>query len=126
MQKIIKTLLKGNILYIAVIITIIIAYLSLIKVGKQPISIKYLDKIEHSIAYFTLALSWLLALKNKVKIAIIIIGCVVYGILIEVLQGTITSYRTADFYDIIANTIGILIALLIFKGFFEKNELFNT
>lgn len=126
MQKTIKTLLKASILYIAIIITIIIAYLSLIKVGKQPISIKYLDKIEHSIAYFTLTLSWLFALKNKVKITLIIIGCVLYGTLIEVLQGTITSYRTADFYDIIANSVGILIALFVFKAFFEKNKLFNT
>lgn len=126
MLKIIKTLLKDNILYIAIIITFIIAYLSLIKVGKQPITVKYLDKIEHGIAYATLALSWLLALKNKVKIATIIIGCIIYGTIIEVLQGTITNYRTADFYDIIANSIGILIALLIFKVFFEKNKLFNS
>ena len=84
----------------------------MVKIGKQPISFRHVDKIEHLIAYAVLTLIWLLALKNKVKISIIIICCIIYGVTIEFLQG-LTSYRTFEFYDITANTLGILIALLI-------------
>jgi len=40
--------------------------------------------------------------------------------LIEVLQGVLTSYREPDWYDILANTAGILLAVIIFL-LFEKS-----
>ena len=52
----IKNLLKDNIKIkaIAILITISIAILSLIKIGPQPIQINNLDKYEHALAYFVL------------------------------------------------------------------------
>ncbi|CAM1341797.1 conserved membrane hypothetical protein [Tenacibaculum amylolyticum] len=122
MLKLIKSLLKDKAIYIAISITIIIAILSLIKVGSQPIYIKYLDKIEHTTAYFVLTFFWLLAFFKKEKIrTIIIVLSISYGILLEVLQGTITTYRTFDYVDMIANTLGVLIAFLVFK-IIEKKQ----
>ena len=115
----IKHLLKRSVLLIAIIITLSIAILSLIKVGEQPIKIQHLDKIEHVIAYFTLTFIWLLALAKKKIKYLIIFSCFFYGIIIELLQAT-TTYRTGDYLDIIANSTGVLIALLIFNCFFEK------
>ncbi|CAA0147327.1 VanZ family protein [Tenacibaculum maritimum] len=121
MQQHTQRLLKLSALrVIAIAIAILIAILSLIKIGKQPIKISYLDKIEHGIAYFTLAFFWLLAFVEKNKKYWIVVGCLLYGIIIEVLQGTITTYRTPDYLDIIANFAGILLALLLFNSFFEK------
>lgn len=125
MQKHIKNLYKGSLFFIAIIITITITILSLIKIEKQPISFSHLDKVEHCIAYFFLSLSWMLAIKevsHKPKIKYVIVTlCIIFGILIEVLQVILTNYREASFLDILANSIGVLLAMLIFNKFFEKN-----
>ena len=39
---------------------------------------------------------------------------------IEVLQGVLTSYRTADYFDILANATGAFLALVIFNIIFRK------
>ena len=123
MPKLIKTLFKDRKIkiIIAMLITISIAILSLIKLGKQPISFNHIDKVEHSIAYFSLTLSWLLALAKKNYHIYLIIGfCVTYGIIIEVLQASTTVYRTGDYYDAIANVVGVFIAFAVFRTFFYK------
>ncbi|MBP0904645.1 VanZ family protein [Mariniflexile gromovii] len=38
---------------------------------------------------------------------------IVFGIIIEVLQGTVTASRSADIYDVMANTIGVFLAVVI-------------
>jgi len=121
MQKAIKNLLKDSFLIIAVGITIGIAYLSLVRVSTQGVGFAGIDKLFHFIAYFTLSFSWLLAFYRKVRLKyVIIILCILYGILIEVLQNKLTDYRTGDYQDIIANTIGIFIALIFFNLIFKK------
>lgn len=122
MQKDIKSLLKHKTLIIAVVITIIIAILSLIKVGKQPINFTYLDKIEHALAYFVLTFLWLLAFFRKEKIrTLVVVLCISYGILMEILQSTVTNYRTFDYLDMLANAFGVIMALLVFR-FIEKKQ----
>lgn len=127
MQQRIKTLLKDNIFFIAIGITFSIGYLSLVKMGPQPISFTYLDKVEHTLAYFFLAISWFYTLSTKYLNlkgkSLIVAGCIFYGIILEVLQGTITSYRTADSFDIVANATGVLFALLIFNQVSKKNKI---
>ena len=54
----------------------------------------------------------------------IILGCFIFGIIIEILQGVITSYRTASYLDIVANTIGVLLAVVIFHVFEKKINVF--
>ena len=124
MQKHIKALFKGNIFFIAIGVTILIGVLSLIRLTASATQVSHLDKLQHAFAYCVLALSWLLAIvtsKEKMKLkAIVALGCVIYGIVLEVLQTAITSYRTASLLDILANTVGIFIALLIFKTIFNK------
>lgn len=67
MLKRIKTLLKDNILLIAISITLGIIYLSLIKIPSIGIEIANIDKVYHSFAYFMLAITWLLAFYKKQK-----------------------------------------------------------
>jgi VanZ family protein len=43
-----------------------------------------------------------------------------YGIIIEVLQGTLTIYRSASLLDVLANTVGIILAMVLFKQFYKK------
>jgi len=98
--------------------------LSLVKVPESTVNISNIDKGYHAIAYFSLGLSWLLSFpisihKKSVKYTIAI-SCVFYGIIIEVLQSTLTTYRTASLLDMLANAVGVFMALLIFKSVSEK------
>lgn len=130
MQKRIKNLFKDNFIIIAFGITILIAVLSLIELKESSIKISNSDKFEHAFAYFTLALSWMLSIpkahqQQRIR-NLIAIGCVFYGIIIEVLQETVTNYRTASAFDAVANSIGVILALVLFKIIFKKLKLFNN
>lgn len=121
MLKRIKTLLKGNIFIIALAITFSIVCLSLLKIPKTKITITNIDKFYHSIAYFTLTISWLFVYyKKSQKKYIIVICCIIFGIIIELLQSTLTNYRTGEYLDVIANSSGVILALLIFNLISKK------
>ena len=75
------------------------------------------DKMMHGGAYFGLGLLWMLfatfTFEDKglfKRIIVISVISIAFGIFIEVLQDTLTSYRQLDFYDILANTIGVVVA----------------
>lgn len=124
MLKHIKTLFKDNFIVIPVSITVGIIYLSLIKTPKNMIEIAQIDKVYHSIAYFVLSITWLFAFKKKSQTKyIIVILCIILGIIIEVLQSTLTIYRTGDYLDVLANSMGVILALVVFNLFFRKNNI---
>ena len=121
MLKHIKHLLELNAYVIAISLTILIAYLSLshpIQID-IPIKISFLDKIFHAIAYFGLTVSWLFALRNYPKNKLVVFVLILYGLLMEFLQGWLTQDRQEDIFDVYANTFGILLAILIFNKLFK-------
>lgn len=122
----IKTLFKDRFLYVALAVTAAIAFLSLIQLGESSINVSHLDKLEHTIAYCTLGFTWMMGIKkshHNLRVRYLVAtACFFYGIIIEVLQTTITSYRTASVLDVLANMVGIGIALLLFKLIFKKNK----
>lgn len=123
MQKRIKSLLKDNFFIIPIGITVSIAYLSLIKASKIEVSFGNSDKVFHLIAYFTLTICWLFSFYDKPSLKyIIVIFCILFGIIIEITQQSLTSYRTGDYKDVLANTIGIILGLLIFNQLLKKNN----
>ncbi len=119
----IKNLLKDNSLYIAIFITSLIAFLSLKDSGPQLLDISNIDKFEHAFAYCVLSLSWLLFFyQKKTTTNYVILGCIFYGIIIEVLQETITLHRTAELLDVVANSTGVVLGLLIFNQISKKKQ----
>ena len=126
MLKRIRHLLLDNALYIAIFITLSIAALSLVKFKGKVTFVTSSDKLGHAIAYCMLMLFWLLSFVKKQNFKRLawyaVFGCFFYGIIIEALQGNMTSYRTASYLDVVANSIGILIAILIFHLFDKKNR----
>ena len=124
MLKLIKKLLEANALLIALSITILIAFLSIVNLGRiVPKELLLIDKLNHTIAYFFMALSWLFAFQKKKRHSLkemhIIVLCILFGILMEFLQWGFTSYRNASYLDVLANSFGVLIAYLTFY-FFQK------
>ena len=80
------------------------------------------DKMLHAGAYLFLASIWMLFLifkhpdlqKYKANLLLVAFATFLFGMLIEVLQGTLTSYRTPDWWDVLANSTGIVLAVLFF------------
>lgn len=119
MLKVIKQSLERNSFLIALTFTILITYLSLTSLNDLNIKIATSDKTLHIVGYFILSLSWYFAMKKtelnfKHKI-IITIAVFAFGCILELLQGAITQNRMADFYDVFANTLGILLAFFSFN-----------
>lgn len=115
----------------ALVCTVAIGYLSLIDLSETPVTkMGISDKVMHGTAYFFLTLLWLFYLifgkvswSFSTKIAVVCVFSIVFGILIEVLQGTMTSYRTADIFDILANSTGVALAGLLTWRLKEKFNL---
>jgi VanZ family protein len=129
MLKHIKVLLEDNAILIAIFFTISITIGSLVKSDVIAIEIVSIsDKTIHFIAYFFLMLSWLYVFFKKMSfsknVKYIFIGCIVFGIIIEFLQGVTTTYRTLSFLDVAANTLGVLFASTVFHFFEKKIRLF--
>jgi VanZ family protein len=117
-----KSLLKNKVLIIAIFVTFSILYLSLIKMPKYNIAISYPDKWQHCFAYLVLTFFWLFAFHKKERKYLIIFCCILFGILIEVLQYTITNHRTGDYLDAIANSCGVLFGFFIFNKVFKRKQ----
>lgn len=120
MLRDIKRLWERNALLLAILATIVIAIASLTSVPKISLglNIKSSDKYLHFIAYFGLAFIWYFAVKDRLKKKVYKIFVpfllILYGIILEGLQGGLTTYRTADIYDAVANAAGIIVAFFIF------------
>ncbi|MBX3164773.1 MAG: VanZ family protein [Bacteroidetes bacterium] len=77
------------------------------------------DKFVHASVFFVLTALWLLvALKyrqSKTTAWLYFLLCVVYGGALEMMQATVFSNRSADWQDMVANTLGCVVALWLFK-----------
>ena len=105
---------------LALTFTVLIAYGSLYS-GEQNV-LKHVvisDKIIHAFLYFILTISWLVAYRRKLNkskhLLLLVISIITYGIILEVFQEILTQVRTAEFGDVIANSVGVVIAILLFK-----------
>ena len=78
------------------------------------------DKFVHASIFFTLTFLWLLVgvKKNKLSLSFmifIIIACIGYGGLLEIMQAKVFSDRSGDWLDFIANSFGCLMGLWFFN-----------
>ena len=115
-------MLERSIFFLAILWTFGILVGSLVSPSTMPnISIVGKDKALHFIFYFVMFLLWSLANNRKRKENYInfciLIFIIIFGIIIEVLQGVFTQYRQADFSDIVANTGGVLLGFFVVKTF---------
>lgn len=88
--------------------------------GVPKLGFSFDDKIYHFLAYAMLTLLLFnyfsittIALKNKILLSASI--AIIYGIIIEGLQAVLTDFRTPDYYDVLANTSGVLIVVVLIK-----------
>ena len=102
---------------VAVVYTISIVILSLTNLTEVPkLNTGFDDKIAHFVLYAGLCLFWFMSfhiLKSKSSLLLASLFSIVFGAVIEILQGVVSIYRTADVFDLVANCLGILTMALI-------------
>ena len=111
-------MLKNVLIYsVTIVYTISIVVLSLAHLTKVPeLNTGFEDKIAHFVLYAGLCLFWFMSfhiLKSKSSLLLASLLSIVFGAVIEILQGVVSIYRTADVFDLVANCLGILTMALI-------------
>ena len=113
-------MLKNLYFWIAFSWTVVVAYFCLAPASDIPsVSIPNLDKLAHAFFHFVFTTLWFLFFKKQVKKKnqIKLLGGAVFlslffGIGIELLQSRISTTRNGDFFDVLANFTGALLALV--------------
>ncbi|MBN4070097.1 VanZ family protein [Olleya sp. AH-315-F22] len=117
---------KRVLLILTICYTLVIAVLSLVNIKSLPkLGSSFDDKIFHALAYGILVLLWYFTL-NRLKITkpifISALFSIIYGIILEVLQGLLTIARSLDILDVLANCIGVTIASVFIVYMKQKNR----
>ena len=120
---IIKRLLRHSLLLpVGILYVLLITTASLWRfINFNPIPVANGDKIGHCIAYLGFATVWFMVFyfserwrynwnQSLIRSAIF---AILYGILMEIAQNVLTNYRMSEFYDVLANVSGTILAVLI-------------
>ncbi|HET8810045.1 MAG TPA: VanZ family protein [Flavobacteriaceae bacterium] len=124
--------MRNFLFFLALAYSLALVVLSLMNLRELPdFELANVDKIYHTIAYFGLVTLWQLwyffnSRSFKFQTQSLFIVCflaILFGIFIEVLQGTFTVYRTWDLLDMLANLSGVVLAaicLILTRNTLEK------
>jgi VanZ family protein len=108
---------KIVLLFVAVGYSITLAVLSLVSNDTLPnLGTNYDDKVYHLLAYALLTFLWFKVFTNfktGKPILLAFIFSIIFGIIIEVLQGEFTIVRDPSIMDVLANSIGVAIVSFI-------------
>ena len=94
--------------------------------------IPHMDKAVHFTFYFVMVLlAFLASIKKELQVNgmlkllwYIVLFAIVYGIIIEVIQHVATDNRHGDSLDVLANSIGAIVGMLVIRFlFFRKPSL---
>ena len=97
-------------LFVGYLLVLVIIYSSLTS-DPVTIEVRFFDKYAHTLSYFLL-MGWFVQIYHSRKTLLLFAMLFVcMGIGLEFLQG-LTGYRQFDTYDMLANTLGVLIALI--------------
>ena len=84
------------------------------------INIPYIDKVVHIIFHFVFTTLWFLYFKKKLSSSNNVqpliwsfVFSLLFGISIELMQQYVTLTRSADIIDVLANTLGAILAVLV-------------
>lgn len=93
--------------------------------GKLP----YKDKFVHFVFYFLFTILWFRTIDEitptqslSKKLRNVFLFGFVYGVGIEICQGLFTKTRSADIFDVLANSIGGLTAVLLLYYFKNRKR----
>ncbi len=96
---------------LAVMLVIVIVYLSLAQLPHSGIDLPSGDKIGHLLAYGG-SMWWFAQVWPRHR-RYSAIALILLGVLMEVAQGTLTEHRRAEVLDAVANATGVLLGWLL-------------
>lgn len=111
-------MLKNLFFWIALCWTGVVLFFCLAPSNDIPaVNIPNLDKLVHAFFHFVFTILWFLFFKKQVKkknqlklLVVAVVFSVLFGIGIEILQDQFTTSRNGDFFDVLANFMGAVIA----------------
>ena len=111
--------LKKYALAIAIVYTLAVTFVSFVSLSNLPdvVIVSHQDKVVHLLMYLLFAFFWYVYLEDVTNKALpIAISCAaIFGTIVEVLQGSLTSERQFDYYDISANVVGALLSIILVR-----------
>lgn len=120
--KILSTL-RYFALPLLIVYVVVITALSLVRLNNLPqINTGHDDKIFHALAYLVFVFIVFNYLRKRAvnhALGIAMLSCFIYGIIIEVLQKVLTDHRTFDTFDILANSVGIILGYFIIRRLYK-------
>jgi VanZ family protein len=91
------------------------------------------DKWVHAGIFFVLSVLIMRAVKltrfniEHFKTVIVALAfCIPYGGLLEIMQGTMFADRSADLYDFIANSVGAIIGVTLYRKLADRFQFFKS
>lgn len=110
----------------AIFWTGIIVYFSLVQCNDLPFkSVSNIDKLVHSFFHFVFTILWFLYFNVKLKslrwtksMLISVVFSLFFGMVIEILQESLTTSRHADIFDVFANISGASLASILIFCFY--------
>jgi VanZ family protein len=123
--------LKQIVFWIALFWTAIVLFLSLVQSDKIPVvNIENLDKVVHAFFHFVFTSLWILFFKTQIKdpdsykpYVLSFLFSVLFGVVVEMLQGHYTTTRKEDALDVVANIVGATIGLFTVILYFRNRRL---
>ncbi|HLV45643.1 MAG TPA: VanZ family protein [Flavobacterium sp.] len=80
----------------------------------QKIAFPHIDKIVHFVFYTTASFLWLWALSARKKklfpfaIKLVVVGLILFGLMVEILQDVFPTKRSFEWLDVLCNTAGVI------------------
>jgi VanZ family protein len=98
------------------------------KMGSFALRIPHLDKLVHFVFYLVMFVTAFFVIKDhflpRLKLRTVLWGVlsftIIYGMIIEVLQYTLTVNRQGDIMDALANSMGAIVGLMLTKSLIYK------
>lgn len=119
MLRLIKNWLADKLLHVTLCYSIGITILMLMPIPDSDLDVPFSDKLAHFGVYALLSLLWLLvAIKrrgmNITTFLWVFFVLFAYGMVIEVIQGNFIDSRSFDVWDIVANSVGIVLGMTVY------------
>lgn len=96
-----------------VLALVVVAVGSLLPPSALPEAPRVSDKLVHVLMYFVLMAAAVQLFASWRWLLVVAIALAGYGLLLELAQGTLTTTRTFEWADALANTLGVLLGLVL-------------
>ncbi len=111
----------------------LLSLFSLSELPKVEVQLSFGDKIVHAVFYAFLTIFCYLFMlvewqkyKKRRTLLVSSVLSFIYGMIIEGLQYVLPYKRSADWFDVLANSLGVFLAILVIRCIIDRNKALKT